>query len=576
MNTNDVLVGTPEANEGRSLSGMEIFEKKLAKGIAQKQQSIKLHYDPLLVYDGYGNVVRSKVKAVRVADRKIDVVKTYRKAGVNVDTQPHQAEWFGESQDPNIWEIGGMNVELKTFEERTAAEFVEKQGGLDDAINTLAPRAIKSGKAREMLDILLKWKRGCKPTVKTIVPDNKPVREELYTPSHYENVRKPEKGELSGKEKYDKIISTLDLSHKDILVDRDWNPIIPIEWKNGSAKVNGMTVITDTYYTRFMKNYIFNQETVEIKMSIMELDGQKILAKPDVNDFFKHKRQEKQQIEEKREAEIPKFWAKVKLNEEGRFDVTSSTVSKKIIVPRRCLRRLVGKRGVWHFKVLEEHENKIIAEPFECNEEKLNVFDAKVTWDTINDDIVIKSEDIEEEISVDYSEKWTFLDKFGIWKLQVVKRLPGKIIAKPLYCVKTEDNDPLTFEAKFYVKNNGRLGIYCEETKKYITVPSKYIGKIGENPGLWKLMILDENEKKIIARPVKLIRKVEPRSQRRPQQFSRRVNNAYKTVFSPQNPSGNGHQHNGDKAPFHNRPSMSRRQVENRLEQLLNTGRLTL
>ncbi len=69
-------MGSHNTHKKDAMYGIE----KLEAAIAERKQA--LSYDDLLIYNNIGGIVRSKTKSVRDHNGSIDIVSTFRRAGI--------------------------------------------------------------------------------------------------------------------------------------------------------------------------------------------------------------------------------------------------------------------------------------------------------------------------------------------------------------------------------------------------------------------------------------------------------------------------------------------------------------
>ena len=256
-----------------------------------------------------------------------------------------------------------MCVEEKnSFVERKADEYVENHG-YEIAVEKLGMLAPKSRQAKEMLDVIVSRHNPVERKQK----NNK--REGFVENKNFRRSRAIRPESLSPKQHFSNIVELTGISF-DTRVDNNWNPVVPVVWKNGSAEIDGKQVIFPGRHMGFMKKYVLSQSKVVFDMHILEAHKDAVIAVPDIDDFFKRKKEHFRKIKEQRRKKQEKQFFKGVVRLKGDYlDVETSRYKKNIIIPREFLKDLIkGKRkgnsfGVWKFKTLEERDKKIIARP---------------------------------------------------------------------------------------------------------------------------------------------------------------------------------------------------------------------
>ena len=79
------VAGAPDTSKKGRKSGIETLEQALGDYYDQVKGNV-LHYDAIQKFDAIGATVWNK-HAVRDEQGRIDILATFRKAGVNVDTR---------------------------------------------------------------------------------------------------------------------------------------------------------------------------------------------------------------------------------------------------------------------------------------------------------------------------------------------------------------------------------------------------------------------------------------------------------------------------------------------------------
>ena len=267
----------------------------------------------------------------------------------------------------NVLEVEDIFVDAgNSFEEKKAIQYA-RANGLDYAIDKLAVLSVKSDKAKEMLEFLV----DCKESAESCMVDQtKSIPQPGFVnPKPVIHHSSTKKVELDEKERLSRLMSLLNLSYTDVKIDPAFNPVAAVVWKKGRAWVNGMPVEVVETHLRWMRRNIFGRNHAEFNMRLVDVKNDRVLAIPDIEDFYRRRRDKNQSM---------KFDASVKFRNQGRgFDIFSSAVGKRVIIPKQHLDGLRLKEGLWQFETLSEQENRIIAKPLEYLE-KPSIFTASV------------------------------------------------------------------------------------------------------------------------------------------------------------------------------------------------------
>jgi len=227
----------------------------------------------------------------------------------------------------------GKNIE--SFEEKKASEYVENHG-YDIAIEKLSNLAVKSSQAKKIMNIILSKHAPKKETYceKKDVFVSNPCDAVV---SHSVRHEKP-----TPKQMYTNLIERLGVGF-DTRADENWRPVLPVTWKNGKAFVNGKKVVFPKNNIGFMRRYVLNNNSnVVFDMHVLKAFKNKIVAEPDVDDYFRRKRREdRERREQQMRAEQEKmFEGSVYLGEE-RLIIRTKKFRKHVVIPNRFLSALV-------------------------------------------------------------------------------------------------------------------------------------------------------------------------------------------------------------------------------------------
>lgn len=244
---------------------------------------------------------------------------------------------------------------MDSFNERKAEEYVERFG-VNLAIEQLGILAIKSVKAKDMMDyIMSKYKKELPKPKKAVVVRRDSVDTGRPKP---EDRRTAVKTVLSPKERFLNLMNMLKLDF-DLPTDGDFHPFVEVEWKRGYASINGFGVNFPSEDADFMFKEVKSRPYVKLRMCILSVNSAGVIAKPDVEEFYRRQANAKKE-------DVRKFCGTVIIGERGIFiRAENKELRKRIIVPQRFMSRLLLDAGKWMFRVFDERRDFIIAEPVE-------------------------------------------------------------------------------------------------------------------------------------------------------------------------------------------------------------------
>jgi hypothetical protein len=260
-----------------------------------------------------------------------------------------------------------MRKEIGNFVSKKAGEYVE-QHGYEVAVEKLSALSIKSVKAKEILDVILS-EHAPKVEKKEAVRRDTFV-DNRTTVDVTRMTTRPMKP--SPKEHYSNMVERTGIGF-DAEADDEWNPVCPVEWKNGRAFINNMPVFVPQRYVGFMRDNVFRYPgSIKFNMHLVDEKRGKIIALPDIDDFHRRKAKE---LREKNEKEGIGKEFEGAVYAKGRYlEIRSSAFSENIVIPGRFLPMLAVKGargnylGAWKFRILANKGDKVVAEPVEMVE----------------------------------------------------------------------------------------------------------------------------------------------------------------------------------------------------------------
>jgi len=254
-------------------------------------------------------------------------------------------------------ELGKM--EEINFVEKKAEEYVNRLG-FEVAVEKLCTLAPKNEQASKILKIILE-----KHSPKKV--ENKQQNIQVITKEDIDPyVRRSQKPRpLTPKQKYTTLLEKLGLPF-DTVCDSHWNPVVSVQWRNGKAEMNGREVVFPKKWQSFMQNRVLKHKCITFKMSIVRADDNKVVAIPDVNDFYAQLRNMIDRIKQEKQRKKDGFEVVVKRRWKNKVELECDSVEKNIIIPHRFLDKLKKNPGFWQFKAIDENRNRIIAKPERC------------------------------------------------------------------------------------------------------------------------------------------------------------------------------------------------------------------
>jgi len=239
------------------------------------------------------------------------------------------------------------------FMEKKADEYVE-QLGLEIAVEKLGVLAPKSRHASDMLKIILnKYVKKPAPQVEETKDNHAGYVTRMVRPE-----------QLTPKQRYTNLIEEVGLSF-DTECDGHWNPVVQVLWSRGKAELNDKKVLFPKEWMPFMRENVLMHKKIEFNMSIIDADKEKVVAIPDMDDFYKQQREMIERINEEKERKKSGFLALVKKNK-NRIEITYDDIDKKVVIPNRFFKIIKKQPGEWIFDVIDEDRNVIIAKPGKC------------------------------------------------------------------------------------------------------------------------------------------------------------------------------------------------------------------
>jgi len=245
-------------------------------------------------------------------------------------------------------------MEENKFLKRNAAEYVERLG-VEQAIEKLSVLAKKNGQAHKMLNIIVDNYIPKKPEAVKYVERNV-----SYVPRPRPTLPQP----LTPKQRYLNIIEKAKLSF-DTTCDENWNPIVSVQWRRGSAMLNGKKVIFPKEYAQFMFGNVARHGAINFKMTVLAANDNSIIVAPDVDDYYTQRNKMYKRIAKEKERERNGFEVVVKMVN-GNMKIDAKGIEKDIVIPERYQGWVKKVPGIWNLEVLGESSWRIIAKPNRC------------------------------------------------------------------------------------------------------------------------------------------------------------------------------------------------------------------
>jgi hypothetical protein len=391
------------------------------------------------------------------------------------------AEWKHEEGigNENLLEVGSMNIEVNTFQEKKAAKYVEVHG-MENALYRLGQLATRTQRAREMFDIVRRWKEVSEHDIKaTTEPRIEP--ETQMTNQLQSFIRNVQNKPLSPKEQLDQKLSKLDLDYTDAGIDKEWNPVIPVNFQGMNTTFNGKKVwiVKDA-----MKHTTdLNWNDIDAKFHVYKVTDDRIIGEPDMEAFLAEK-------ERRRTIKEDTFKAVY-----GRGIYTDATQKDIWVVKGKDT---MTEEGVWEMKVLDETTDKVKCAPVRYLPEE-SYFEAEIGGQR-----VVHTDRTEKKVWIPK----TFLNdlkKDGVWQMKLLKEDNEKVVAKPVKFIKDHPKHITGTPVKEQGTGKDWYNIKTNDTNLHVIVPSKFQRKFRHVQGIWKLEVLDVRNGNIYCKPTKCL-----------------------------------------------------------------------
>jgi len=244
-----------------------------------------------------------------------------------------------------------VDTQFDGFLEKKADEYVARLGE-EKAILKLSRLAGRSEQARKILEIVTRGAGWRQP------------QPSVCGSAHRDHVTK---WVLDPKEVFLNRLGLLGLP-MDTVADKNWNPVVPVEWVDGRAMINGYHVRVCRKHLGFMERNVFGRRRFVFNMRVVDVKNGKdkcVFVEPDVQDFYRRLRQRRRRREVFFEGEVSLGYRGLRIQ--------SSSINKRVRVPRRFLSMLLLDPGCWRFKVLGENGDGVVAEPVEKLEQSESI-----------------------------------------------------------------------------------------------------------------------------------------------------------------------------------------------------------
>jgi len=337
--------------------------------------------------------------------------------GSNATTQWQSGEI---TEEKTLLEVIGVDIKVgNSFEERKVAEYIE-QRGMEDAVATLARNAGKNPTARTMYDIAMKWLEQAEAH-----KQQERIDQVFHKRSDSPVSHGVQHIVLDEKERLSKLASMLNLQYDDIQVDREWNPIVNVEYHHGKAQINGKNVWFPRRFRAFMGQNVLRKQSETVPMHIVKVKDDQVTAIPDEQRFKQLKKQHQT-------IDVEEFKGVVSILGQGLnvFPfIALDVVKKKVYSPRKYDKDLLLKPGVWTFTVIEEQEDCVYVKPLEYQEKLSHII--KVHVKRKGKDVEISCDEIPGDIRVPQRYHQKLYELPGDWLLRVLDFKKFKVIAEP-------------------------------------------------------------------------------------------------------------------------------------------------
>jgi len=329
----------------------------------------------------------------------------------------------GEIEEVTILEVGDVNIEVgQSFEEREVAKYIERRGGMEEAISTLSAVAHTTPTAKKMYQIALEWQK------KVLGNEHQEKIDQAHHASPYSPVpNKKQQGKLEPKEQYSKMLNQLGLSHAQVVaVDEQWKPIVNVEYHHGRANINGTNVWFPARFKGFMGANVLRKHAETVPMHLVNTKEDHVVAIPDEQRYKKMKK-------DQQTIDVEEFKGVVSVLGEGvnMFPfIALDVVNKNVFTPRKYDIELLTKPGVWTFSLIEEMEDRVYVKPVEYQEKLSHVIKAHVS---VKDggELEITCDEIPGDIRIPQRFQRKLRQLPGNWILKVLDFKKFKVIAEP-------------------------------------------------------------------------------------------------------------------------------------------------